>query len=523
MTMTMKRLCTLLLFLTALTAASAKPPRLVVQIVVGSMRAGDLDRYADGFGESGFRRLMAQGTCYTDCRYDFQLTTTPATLSTLATGAMPSMHGVIGEEWIDYATNRRVWLTDGPNGPGGYELLAPTLAETLCRRNPGSRAVSVALEPTPAVLLAGRTGNAYWVDDERGDWNTSRYYAATPAWLDRLNSEGFNLGHLIPVWQQLLPRESYRNTRQYDIRLAPDRKRGGPTFSAHPRHTPRTYTERLRATPAGNSALLGFAKQAVVEHELGKDETPDLLNIYLDASRRIAELYGPESIEVEDTYYRLDRDLGDFLDFLYAQVRPEECLVVLTSDHGTSDAVESGEAEQRRFNARQFRVIVNGFLNVRYGTGAWVQSYGGRSLYLNRNLVYERNLDLGKVQSEVATFAAQFDGVAHALPAGALASGAFDRGYAMRMQNSFYPRRSGDVLLNLMPGRIEEEEPVCSASGSMYTYDSQVPLLFCGGGIEARRIRREVDATAVAPTLARLLEIAEPDASEGSPLPEITE
>ncbi len=521
--MTMKRLATLLLLLATLTAASAKPPRLVVQIVVGSMRADDLDRYADGFGPSGFRRLAEQGAYYTDCRYEFQLTTTPATLSTLATGAMPSMHGVIGENWIDYTTNRLVWLTDGRRGPGGYELIAPTLAETLCRRNPASRAVSVALEPTQAVLLAGRTGSAYWIDDERGEWSTSRYYApATPAWVERLNNEGFNIGYLFPVWQQLLERDAYRNTLQHDIRLAPDRKRGGATFSSQTRYTPRTYTERLCNTPAGNSAVLGFAKQAIVQHELGKDEVPDLLNIYLDASRRIGELYGPASIEVEDTYYRLDRDLGGFLDFLYAQVPADECLVVLTSDHGTSDAVEGDDAAERRFNPQQFRVIVNGFLNVRYGTGAWVQSYQGHSLYLNRTLVYERNLDLGKVQSEVATFATQFSGVAHALPATALVAGGC-RGYALRMQNSFYPRRSGDVVLNLLPGLIEEAEPVCSTSGSMYAYDAQVPLLFCGAGIPARRIRRTVDAVSVAPTLARLLEIGCPDASEGTPLAEITE
>ncbi len=519
----MKRLCCLLLLLPIFTAAPARPPRLVVQIVVGSMRAGDLDRYADRFGEGGFRRLLERGSLYTDCRYNFQLTTTPATLATLATGAMPSMHGVVGESWIDYTTNRPVHLTDGPQGAGGYELIAPTLAETLCSRNPAGRAVSVALESTPAVLLAGRTGNAYWVDDERGEWATSRYYAsATPAWVERLNTEGFNIGYLIPVWQQLLVQDAYRNTQRHDIRLTLANKRSVP-LAAPRRFTPRTYTERLRYTPAGNSAVLGFAKQAVAHHELGTDEQPDLLNIYLDASRRIAELYGPESVEVEDTYYRLDRDLADFLDFLYAQVSPEECLVVLTSDHGTSDACNDEDRRTERFNAQQFRVIVNGFLNVRYGTGAWVQSYKDRSLYLNRNLIYERNLDLGKVQSEVATFATQFSGVAHALSATALSSGSFGRGYAMRMQNSFYPRRSGDVVLNLMPGRIEEQELVCSASGSMYAYDTQVPLVFCGPGIPARRIRREVDATDVAPTLARLLEIAEPDASEGAPLPEIIE
>ena len=519
----MKRLLPLLLLLPLLTDSMAKPPRLVVQIVVGSMRADDLDRYADRFGEGGFRRLMQQGTLYTDCRYNFQLTTTPATLTTLATGAQPSMHGVIGESWMDYTTNRTVWLTDGRSGPGAYHLIAPTLAETLRRRSPESRTATVALDPTSAVLLAGQAGEAYWLDEEQGDWCTSLYYTPRiPAWLGELNSEGFSITHLLPAWQQLYTQDVYHNTRHWDIRLTIDAKRTEPLATPR-RYTPRSYSERLRCTPAGNSAVLAFARQLITRNGLGADEVPDLLNICLDASRRLNELYGPESIEVEDAYYRLDRDLAAFLDALYAQVDPAECLVVLTSDHGTSDAFDRDGEPAERFSAQQFRVIVNGFLNVRYGTGAWVQRYQDRSLYLNRNLIYERNLDLGKVQNEVAVFATQFGGVAHALSATALATGYFGSGFAQKMQNSFYARRSGDVLINLLPGRIEELENVCSTSGSMYGYDARVPLLFCGPGLTRQRIRREVDAISLAPTLARLLEITEPDASEGAPLAEIIE
>ena len=85
----------------------------------------------------------------------------------------------------------------------------------------------------------------------------------------------------------------------------------------------------------GNTAVLGLAKQAIAQYKLGDDKVPDLLNICLDTPRRISEAYGPESIEVEDMYYRLDRDLADFLTFVFAQVRDGNALVVLTSDHGT--------------------------------------------------------------------------------------------------------------------------------------------------------------------------------------------
>ena len=91
------------------------------------------------------------------------------------------------------------------------------------------------------------------------------------------------------------------------------------------------------------------------------------------------------------------------------------------------------------------------------------------------------------------------------------------------MQNGFYPRRSGDVVLNLMPGWIEERDGVVSASGSMYGYDTHVPLIFYGKGIAAQRVRRQVGMTTVAPTLARLAGIDAPTASDGEVLPEAAE
>ncbi len=254
--------------------------------------------------------------------------------------------------------------------------------------------------------------------------------------------------------------------------------------------------ERLLYTPAGNTAVLGLAKQAIAQMRLGRDEETDLMNICLDASRRIAEAYGPESMEVEDMLYRLDRDLDDFLTFLFAQVDPERVAVVLTSDHGTSPSYDAGPEEGDRFNVRQFEVIVNGFLNARYGAGEWVLDYEDKSLYLNHNLIYERGLNLAEVQNEVAIFAMQFRGVSHAQSATAVRTSYFGSGYARMMQNSYYPRRSGDVLLNFMPGWIEQRERCVSMSGSMYGYDREVPLLFYGAGAGRMRVARRVDPIA---------------------------
>lgn len=513
---------TLALLLATCGFARASTPRLVVQLVVSSMRAEDLDRYAANFSDDGFLRLVRSGTRYTSGRYDYQQTTTPVSLATLTTGAQPSTHGVIALHWRDYVENEAVDLIRDKEGISPRQLIAPTLGEALLRDSPESRVVTVAAEPESAVVMAGRAGRAFWLDDIRCNWTTSAWYdPVLPEWIAQFNRERFNLSYLTEHWNSLLDRDRYRNRRTFDLVLQPRTR--------EEQRTPRTGEltlkndlERMLYTPAGNSAVLGFAKLAAAQYGLGADETPDLLNICLDAPRRIAEAYGPESAEMEDMYYRLDRELGDLLTFLEAQTGENGLLVVLVSDHGTSPSYDAGSEELDRFRARQFEVIVNGFLNVRYGTGDWVLTYANQSLWLNHNLIYERGLDLADVQNEVAIFAMQFDGISHALSATAMRSSYFGSGYARRMQNSFYPRRSGDVAINFMPGRIEERDRCWSMAGSMYGYDTEVPLVFFGRGIAPEEVDRPVEMTAVASALTYLLGIPEPAASEGSVPAELT-
>ncbi len=503
----------------ALTAsAQQRPPRLIIQIVVSSMRASDIERYSANFSEMGLNRMLGEGTVYTDARYNYQQTTTPVGLATLTTGAMPAMHGVVGDKWVDYTSNKIVNLTDGQRGPGPYNLFAPTLSETLKQNNPESRVVSVAGDASSAVIMGGDTENVYWIDPSRCDWATSSYYSfEVPEWVRRANRESVNTSYIAAGWRTLYNYTRYKNSRSHGITMTGERQKMPET--ARLRLT--NDYDRLRYTPAGNTAILKFAKQAIVQYKLGQDAATDMLNICLDPARYIMEAYGPESVEVEDMYYRMDADIADLVTFAKAQVDDDNIVVLLTSDHGSGPSHDIDAKRQRRFNGRQFAVIVGGFLNVRYGTGNWVTGYEGSALWLNHNLIYERGLSLAEVQDEVASFAMHFEGVSHVLTSTALRNSYFGSGYAEKMQSSFYARRSGDILVSLMPGWLEMRDRCWSSSGSMYGYDTDVPLIFFGKGIAAQRITRAVDMTSVAPTIAALAAIEEPAASEGRPLEEI--
>lgn len=525
-----------LLALCTLDAVAAVKPRLLVNIVVSSMRSEDLDRYAENFSSGGLRRLMMGGQRFTNVSMDYMQTTTPVSLATISTGAMPSVHGVVADRWFDHVANRQVLLIEDDKeqsvnysgGSGNYSprnLVAQTLSDAALASNPESRIATIAIEPLSAIVMAGHSGEVYWMETLQTAWTTSSFYTKElPKWIADYNRADYNIEHQIKRWSPLLNFDNYRNS-QVSVIEGLQSKQNKRIELIEPTGTSRSTLdandpyEQMCFTPAGNSALIAFAKQVITKSEMGKDQTPDVLNIVLDTPRMISNRFGPESVEYEDMLYRLDRDLEDLFTFVMAQVvDPSEVIITLTSDHGTSPSFNSSQSSRERFNVRQAEVIINAFIGAQHGNGEWVLGYVDRGIYLNHNLIYEKNLSLAEMQYDVATFVMQLRGVSHAISAEAMRNSYFGSGYGRKMQNGFYPRRSGDVLVNLMPDWIEERDNVRSASGSMYRYDTQVPLIIFGGGAKATVRDEQVDLTSIAATQAQMLGIGLPSAAEGTQL-----
>ena len=524
-----------LLIISTLNASAATKPRLVVNIVVSSMRADDLERYAKNFSSTGFRRLTDNGQWFTNASYDYMQTTTPVSLATIATGAMPSTHGVIADRWFDYVTNKQIDLiydkkeqsVNYSGGSGNYSprnLSAQTLADAAMEYNDKSRVATIAIEPLSAIVMAGHSGEVYWMETLQSAWTTSSYYTKDlPQWITTYNRELINFSHIQKRWEPLLPYDDYFNSQVNVIEGIKSKNNKRIDFITDNDLNIRAHVsdefDKLCYTPAGNSATLAFAKQVIAKSEMGQDEVADVLNIVLDVPRYISNRYGPESVEYEDMLYRLDRDMSDFITFLLAQVRdPQQVLITLTSDHGTSPSYNQPNTERERFNVRQAEVITNAYIGSKHGNGEWILGIIDRVIYLNHNLIESKGLSLADMQYDVATFVMQLRGVSHAISSEAMRNSYFGAGYGRKMQNGFYPRRSGDVIINLMPGWIEERDKTRSASGSMYRYDTNVPLIIFGGSVKAAQRNEKVDMTSLATTLAALMGITTPTAAEGEEL-----
>lgn len=529
-----RRYITLILLAFLAVAGYAQQPKMAVNIIIGGLRADDLQRYDKNFSTDGFRRLLGGGAVFTECYLDYTPTTTCASLASIATGTTPSSHGISADGWYDRTSNNTpvALCHKKPESATAKptvgistayttaHLTAQTLTDALIASTDSAHAITIAHEPLSAMMLAGRSGECYWLD-EKGGWASADCYTTSlPSWVALHNSLTYNKVFVLGAWFGKFTQSQYVNSRRSDIKLYDFSSKQKTVTNA----VPVDWVKELQTTPAGNAAILEFAKKAANALLTDKEYQGEkkVLNICLDIPRNIAQKYGTESIEYEDMLYRLDASIGEFLTHIFAQSKShDELIVTLCADHGTSPSYKDEKGEKERFNARQAEVILNAFLSARHGQGKWVLGYADGSIYLNHDLIYERKLTVAAIQAEATTFVQQFRGVANAASATDLQRTTFTKGAQHLMQNSFYPRRSGDIILWLTPQRIEEQSGKMADSGSPYNYDRHVPLIIYGGGIAAHHSARRVCVTSLAPTLASLLGISRPDCADAEPLTEI--
>lgn len=541
----MKKIITALLALLPLFAVAQggdERPKLVVNIVVGGLSYDILDKYRGNLSDEGFIRFASGGLDYREAYYGHSQTLSPVGIATLTTGVDPSMHGVVAGEWVDYVTGWRTSLIadssvqglDTETGGGRYSarnLVMPTLGDELLAASPESKVISVAAEPISAIVAGGQRGKAFWMDGARATWTTSTAYMfRLPDWVTAYNVAHTANNYIELGWTPARMMNQYISGSTEIFRKEASILQKAAAVFGGANSAARITTFRngevndyaaMLKSPHGNTLVADFARRVVQNERLGADDAPDMLYVCFDASREIGRRYGAGSMEVEDMIYRLDYDLGAMVDGIVSLVGKDEVLFVLTADHGLGEAWDAGSVERDRFNVSQFKTLMNSFLSAQFGESNLMLDYIDRQVYFDHNLIYRKNLSLEEVQNRAASFALQFRGVSHVLTATALGGGYFGSGYGEKIQRSFYPRRGGDLMLNFMPGWIEERAETRSLSGSMYAHDTHVPLMLFGWKIrQGAVITDRVDMTRVAPTLARVLGIGL-TASDATELPEV--
>ncbi|MDR1667040.1 MAG: alkaline phosphatase family protein [Bacteroidales bacterium] len=518
-------------------------PRLIVGIVVEQMRSDYIGRFWNKFGEGGFKRLASEGTFCRNAGYNHFFMQTAVGYATIYTGALPSGHGIVADRWFDRVAGKMqtavsdetAGTVEGAFASGQFSprnLLATTIGDEIRLSNlQQSKVFGVSFNPESAILSAGHAANgAFWFDCENGAWITSNYYMDhLPNWLADENRKKLADLYLARTWEPELPPEQYGDC----LPDANPYETGIEGRIVFPYSLPelaknKSIDKRYRLinrTPFGNSLTKDMAIAVMVNENLGKDDFPDLLTVAFTATENIGNDFGNMSVELEDVFIKLDRELEHFLNFLDEFAGKQNVLVFLTSNHGAApmpDRLNEAKIPVGKFNANSAVSLLRSYLNAIYGSGEWIKTYYRQQLYLNTELIENSKLKLEDFRQTVAQFMIQFTGVSNTLTAGALQSRQFTEGFAGTVQNSYFPRRSGDVFINLYPGWIEKGTDAASHNSS-YIYDTQVPLIWYGWKVKRDNITAPVNITSIAPTIAHFLNITPPNASSGKIITEMTD
>jgi predicted AlkP superfamily pyrophosphatase or phosphodiesterase len=522
---------------------TGEAPRLIVQITVDGLPTETVMRHSAMLHPKGLGRFLSEGTVYLDAEYPYLTTYTAVGHASLFTGALPCTHGIIGNEWLNSETGNLVYcvedractLLDFPTkeheGTSPANMNSTTVGDELIRASQGkSRVFSVSGKDRGAILPAGKHGKAFWYSKTGGCFLTSsHYYAETPEWLKDWRSGHSIAQYQKTVWQPLRKPEDYFRVGADD---RPSEKGMGPAFP----HDMGTIGEgkladAFRWTPFIDEMTMALAHEILVREKLGQDGSTDMLCVSLSALDFVSHQYGPDSLEAEDTLYRVDALLSDFLELLGATLGLDNVLVVLSADHGFGLSPEQAQVEglpSHRVTSTALETLLEEMraeLKSRHGLDPKaVRGFQSPFLYLDRAVIAQCGAQLDAVQRTAAEIAARWPGVDWAVTRGDLMAGLVPRSKLHdRAFASLNPTRGGDVLVVLKPWSLIEtvESAYPSTHGSPYAYDTRVPVFFLGKGIKARQATRPVSPLDIAATLSIVLNITPPPACVGFPMREV--
>lgn len=515
-------------------------PKLIVGITISGMRYDYLSVYWDKFGDDGFKKMATTGANFKNARYDFLITDPSSGYASIATGGMPSTHGIVSDFWYDRMSNEIIYAIsdkdqatiEGSYGSGTYSpaaLNSRTLADELMVKSRfRSKSIGVSMDPKAAILMAGHTATgAYWLDPENASWITSSYYTdSLPGWVRDFNLKNYRDIYLERSWETFLPiaeySESMLDNNEYELGFG-----GQITFPYDLNRLSlgsegRDYS-MLMTVPWGNTYTKDMALAAIVNEELGKRDVTDMIHIGFNATSELAVHFTTWSVEMEDAFLRLDQDLAHLLDFLESELGLDNVLVYLTAENAL--AVDPRYLADYRipagfFNYRTSVSLLRSYLNAVYGQGDWVTFYHAHQVYLNHQLIEDSGLTLEEVQNRVARFMVQMGGVSNTVQSHVLQQNNFTDGVLQRIQNSYYQKRSGDVIINLTPGWVEHSNLVENGFNE-FRYTSHVPMIFYGWKVKRTTIPNRVSPTDIATTIASFLELSMPENATGEVLEEI--
>ena len=517
---------------------NSSKPKLVVGLVIDQMRWDFLYRYADQYSANGFKRLSGEGFSCENTLISHLPTYTACGHSGIYTGSVPAITGIIGNYWFDKSTGKSVYCSEdstvkgvGSNNAAGKmsprNMWATSITDELrLSNNFQSKVIGISLKDRGGIFPAGHSANAaYWFDDEGGNWISSTYYMnMLPQWVNAFNERKIPAAFMKQDWNTLLPVKEYVQSTADAV----------PFEAAIPGEKTNAFPHRLseikeqqflafRYTPFANTFTLDFAKNAIENEKLGTGSVTDFLAVSLSSPDYAGHEFGPNSIEIQDMYLRLDRDIAVLLDFLDNKFGKDSYLFFLTADHGVAHVpafLEANKMQAGSFNVYSLVTQINDSIEKQFGFKGAVLKYDNHQLYLNLEDMARKGLDERMIKKSVIAMLKRLPFTLQVFETDKLFETNLPQSIKEMFANGFNPKRSGDIQLTYKPGYMDRGG-TGTTHGQWNPYDTHIPLLWYGWGINKGKTHREIHMTDIAPTLAALLQIQMPNGCVGKVITEI--
>jgi len=503
-------------------------PKLIVVIVVDQMRADYVDKFQFQWN-SGLKRLLQQGAIFREAAYPYAATETCVGHATISTGALPATSGIVANAWWDRDTQKMVTCTADPNaknsgyagatakgGDSAWRLNVPTFSDELrFQSGAATRVVTFSLKARSAIMLGGHKADAAtWVDG--GGLVTSNAFGTLPLLDDFAKTHPIKEDYG-KTWTLSSPASTYKYDEKATGAVAP----GGWDLSfPHPlrgkganNDPDDAFYSQWATSPYADTYLTKAAEYAIDQLGLGKGGGIDYLGIGYSTPDYVGHAFGPRSREVQDTYVRLDKDLGELFAHLDAKVGVGNYIVALSADHGVApvpeDMQKSGVSTGVLHMPEVQKKIEDTLRTFNY-TAPAVAQIASTDLYFTTG-TYD------KLKADPAAMKAVLDAIRNVAGAAdvyrgeELADRPATRSLLRAAESaSYFPGRSGDLLIVPKPywlstsGPADKPRDYGTGHGTPYYYDQHVPIIFMGWGIERGEYFGAVTPADIAPTLASL-------------------
>ena len=504
---------------TVLNISAQQAPKLVVNIIVDQLRTDYLQAFSPLYGNNGFKRLLSQGLVYQNAYYPFTQTDRSSAAAALSSGTTPYYNGIIGNRLFNRETLRSMSCVDDKQFNGIYtddcssaaSMKVTTIGDELKMASSGKSIVySIAPERDAAIMLAGHAADgAIWIDDAKGLWCSSTYYQKqAPDWLVEYNNDRTLIDSRNNTWQ---PYGEISGSVLFFMD-------GGMQNPFSHKFSGENQFRLFKTSGLVNEAVTDLAMKCVASASIGTDQITDILYVTYYAGKFDHRPFAECQMELQDTYLRLDIEIGKLVSGIQQKIGDNDVMFVMTSTGYAEEDIN--DYEQYRIPTGTFYInraanLLNMYFGAVWGQDNYIDTAFGQQIYLNRKILEKKNISLNDATNRARELLMQMAGVRNIYTAQELLQSSNEN--LVKVRNSFNMENSGDILIEVVPGWRSINEDTMESSVSNVSF-IQFPIIFYGANVIGETIKSPTSVDRIAPTLSRAIRIRAPNACSSEPL-----